>query len=189
MDSKTVDGVLTELSEECKNAVAAFKRELQKVRTGRASAGLIEGVMVEHYGSKMQLSHLGQISTPEPRLILINVFDSSAASAVEKAIQSAGLGFNPSREGNSIRIVLQPLTQEARKDIVRHLHKMTEEMRVSVRNHRRDANDLAKRLEKDGDFTKDDTKRCQERVQKQVDSTIQEIDKLLAAKEAEIMEV
>lgn len=175
--------------EQCKSAIAAFRKELQKVRTGRASAGLLEGVMVDYYGSKTALSHLGQITAPEPRLIVIQVFDTSAVQSVEKAIQSAGLNLNPSREGNNIRVNLPALTEENRREIVKVLTKHAEEMRVSIRNHRRDANEQVKKLEKDGDLAKDDVKRVLDKIQKQTDLAIVEVDKLLAAKEAECMEV
>ncbi len=174
---------------ECKSALAAFKRDLQKVRTGRASGSLLESVQVDYYGSKTPLQHLGQISTPEPRLITIQVYDASAVSAVEKAIQTSGLGFNPSREGNLIRVLVPTLTEESRKEIVKRLHKLAEDMKVSVRNHRRDANEAMKKLEKDGEISKDDIAKVLDKIQKQTDSAVVEIDKLLQAKEAECMEV
>lgn len=189
MSDKPEQAIVSEHENGCKSAISAFKRELQKVRTGRASGSLLEGVMVDYYGSKTALSHLGQITAPEARLILIQVYDSGAVSAVEKAIQSAGLGFNPSREGNTIRIMVPPLTEESRKELVRVLHKMAEDIRVSIRNHRRDALDKVKKLEKDSVLTKDDSKRAQDRIQKLVDTYIDEVDKMLKAKEAECMEV
>ena len=184
-----VQAILKKYEEECRAAVDAFRRELQKVRTGRASGSVLEGIVVEYYGTKTALSHLGQITTPEARLIVIQVYDSNAAVAVEKAIHSAGLGFNPSREGNTIRIVVPPLTEETRREIVKHLHKMAEDYRVSVRNHRRDANDAIKKLEKEGTVAKDEAGRVLEKVQKQTDASISDIDKVLAQKEAECMEV
>ena len=181
--------VLAKHDDECKAAVAAFKRDLLKIRTGRASGSLLEGVLVDYYGSKTPLVHLGQISTPEPRLIVIQIYDAGAAVAVEKAIQTAGLGFNPSREGNTIRVMVPPLTEESRRDIVKRLHKSAEDMRVSIRNHRRDANEVVKKLEKDGIVAKDDSGKIQDKIQKQTDAAVQEVDKLLQAKEAECMEV
>lgn len=185
----STEAILKKLQDQCLGAVAAFKRDLQKVRTGRASAGLLENIQVEYYGSKTQLSHLAQLSTPEARTIVVQVYDASAVQAVEKAIKSSDLGFNPMREGNVLRVSVPALTEEVRREIVKHLHKMAEEMRVSVRSHRRDANDEAKKLEKDGDLTKDDAKKLQDKVQKQTDQSIAEIDKLLTAKEGEITEV
>lgn len=189
MSEKPDQDIVNEHENGCKSAISAFKRELQKVRTGRASASLLEGVMVDYYGSKTALSHLGQITAPEARLILVQVYDSGAVSSVEKAIQSAGLGFNPSREGNTIRIMVPPLTEESRKELVRVLHKMAEDIRVSIRNHRRDALDKVKKLEKDSALTKDESKKAQDRIQKLVDTYTDEVDKMLKAKEAECMEV
>lgn len=174
---------------ECKSAVAAFKRDLQKMRTGRASGSLIENVVVDYYGNKTPVVHLGQISTPEARLIVVQVYDAGAAPAVEKAIRNAGLNFNPTREGNTVRISVPPLTEESRKEIVRHLHKMAEEIKVSIRNHRRDANEGIKKLEKDSVLTKDDAKKTLDRIQKQTDAYTDEVDVLLKQKEAECMEV
>ncbi len=185
----TTQEILTNHDNECKGAISAFKRDLQKVRTGRASGSLLEGIQVDYYGSKTPLVHLGQITTPEPRLIVVQIYDTNAASAVEKAIQGAGLGFNPSREGNTIRVVVPPLTEESRKEIVKRLHKLAEDIKVSIRNHRRDANDGLKALEKEGSLAKDDVNKSQDRVQKQTDAAIAEVDKLLQAKEAECMEV
>ncbi|MCC6953687.1 MAG: ribosome recycling factor [Deltaproteobacteria bacterium] len=184
----TAEEVLGTLSEEMKNAVQAFKLSLTKVRTGRASTGLLENLQVDYYGSKMHLSHLAQISNPEPRMLVVQVYDAGAVTAVEKAIQSAGLGLNPSRDGGVLRVLIPQLTEDARREMVKQLHRTGEEMRVSVRNHRRDANEELKQLEKDG-MSKDDIKRSTDRVQKLTDQTIAEIDKMLSQKEAECLEV
>ena len=189
MDASDLDDVMLFLEEQCDSAIGAFKRELQKIRTGRASAGLLEGIEVEYYGSRTPLQHLGQVSSPEARQLVVQVFDTGAVESVEKAIRSSDLGFNPSREGNTLRINVPPLTEESRRDIVRLLHKLAEEMRVSIRNHRRDANDALKKLEKDSTLTKDEVKKGMEKVQVVIDSHIATIDKMLSQKEAEIMEV
>ncbi|HQH26408.1 MAG TPA: ribosome recycling factor [Oligoflexia bacterium] len=189
MQAKDANAVVSEHEKQCQAAIGAFKRELQKLRTGRASAALVEGIHVDYYGAKTALSHLAQISTPEPRQIVVQVYDSGAVVAVDKAIRSADLGFNPMRDGNTLRILVPALTEETRRDIVKHLHKMGEEIRVSIRNHRRDANELLKKLEKAGDLTKDDAKKTLDKVQKLTDQYTQEVDKLLAAKEKECMEV
>ena len=183
------DQIVAKHNEQCGATINAFKRDLGKVRTGRASSGLLEGIHVEYYGSRVPLTQLGQISAPEARLIIIQVYDSNAVQSIEKAIQSSGLGFNPARDGNTIRIVVPPLTEESRREIVKHLHKLAEEIRVSIRNHRRDANDAIKKLEKDNTLSKDDVKRTQDKIQKQTDSFITQVDTLLTAKEAESMEV
>jgi ribosome recycling factor len=183
------EAILNKFTEQCKGTVVTFKKELQKVRSGRASTGLVETVMVDYYGAKTQLSHLAQLSTPEARLILVQVHDSAAVPAVEKALKSSGLGLNPQREGNSLRVNIPVLTEETRREIIRHLHKIAEDMRVSVRNHRREANDAVRDGEKNGTVPKDEAKKALDRVQKQTDTAIQEIDKLLQAKEAEVKEV
>ncbi len=184
-----LDMVLEEHKENCAAAIRAFRRELQKVKTGRASTGLVEGLIVDYYGSKTPLGHLGQISTPESRTILIQAYDAKACPAIEKAIQSSSLGLNPSRDGNTIRISIPALTEESRKEIVRMLNKMAEDIKVSIRNHRRDANEKLKRLEKEGDITKDDNKKSQETVQKQTDKYTAEVDVILKTKEEECLEV
>ena len=185
----SVEEVISNYKKNCDSTIQAFKKELGKIRTGRASSGLLEGIMVDYYGTKTALSHLGQISTPEARLIVIQVYDVGAVQSVEKAIQSADLGLNPSREGNTIRISTPQLTEERRKDIIKLLHKMTEDIRVSIRNHRRDANEQLKKLEKQISLTQDDLKRHLENIQKMTNSFIEQVDKLLVAKEAECMEV
>lgn len=189
MSAESVEEVIFEHEQESEATVASFKRDLQKVKTGKASTGLVENIIVEYYGAKTALMHLGQISTPEARLISIQVFDRGAIAAIEKAIQTSGLGLNPSSDGATIRLIVPPLTEETRRDIVKHLNKLAEDKRVSVRNHRRDANDAIKKLEKDGAVAKDEVKRVLDQIQKQTDSAISEIDKLLQVKEAECLEV
>lgn len=189
MSAESVEEVILEHETECEATVSSFKRDLQKVKTGKASTGLVENIIVEYYGAKTALVHLGQITTPEARLIQIQVFDRSAISAIEKAIQTSGLGLNPSSDGTTIRLLVPPLTEETRRDIVKHLHKLAEDKRVSIRNHRRDANDVIKKLEKDGAVAKDEVKRFLDTIQKQTDSAITELDKMLQVKEAECLEV
>ena len=184
-----LEDIISGHESDCSSALEAFKRDLQKVRTGRASAGLVENLSVEHYGAKTQLCHLGTISTPEARLILIQVFDAGAVSAIEKAIQTSGLGLNPSVEGNVVRISVPVLTEEGRREIVKVLNRSAEDIKVSIRSHRRDANDKIKKAEKDGSATKDDVKKLMERVQTQTDGAIKAVDENLKAKEAECMEV
>lgn len=189
MSEQSAESVVENHTSQCEAAITAFKRDLQKMKTGRASTGLVEGIEVDYYGSKTQLSHLGQISTPEARTIVVQVFDAGALPAIEKAIQSSQMGFNPSREGNTIRINVPALTEDSRKEIVKMLSKMAEDIRVSIRNHRREANDRLRKLEKEGVVAKDDTKRFLEQIQKITDNHIAEVDSLLQAKEAECMEV
>lgn len=187
--SDEISLILSEHRDECEKAYEAFKRDMKKMRTGRANASVLEGISVDYYGSKTALSHLGQISSPEPRILAIQVFDQGAVEACEKAILAANLGFNPNREGNTLRINVPTLTEESRKEIVKGLHKQAEEIRISVRNHRRDANDTLKKLEKEGSIAKDDAKKALDKVQKQTDEFIKEIDTHLSQKEAECMEV
>jgi ribosome recycling factor len=187
--SEEIQLILTENEEECKKSIDALKRDLQRVRTGRANAGILEGVIVDYYGAKTPLSHLGQIASPEPRTLTVQVYDANAVEACDKAIRSSDLGFNPSRDGNLLRISVPVLTEEGRREIVKHLHKIAEDIKVSIRNHRRDSNDLIKKLEKDGNVNKDEAKKSLEKIQKQTDDFIKQVDVHLAAKEAECMEV
>lgn len=187
--AETKEQIISMHEQQSQVSVATFKRELQKVRSGRASAGLLEGVFVDYYGSRTPLQSLCQITTPEPRLIVLQVYDAKAVQAIEKAIIGANLGLNPARDGNIIRVSIPALTEETRKDIIRHLHKMAEDIRVSVRNHRRDANEQIKKLEKDHSITQDECKRAQEKIQKLTDDYVKQIDLVLAAKEKEVMEV
>lgn len=189
MASSGLEDSVRKLREQCTAAVGAFMRELQKVRTGRASSGLIEGIIVDYYGAKTSLKNLAQISAPEPRSLMVQVYDVSAIDAISKSIQNAGLGLSPAREGNIIRVSVAQLTEETRREIVKRLHKMAEDAKVSIRNHRRDANDQLKKFEKEGVFAKDDIRRALEKIQKQVDDSIVEVDKHLTSKEAECMEV
>lgn len=183
------DELIELFKSECEATIDAFTRDLKKIRTGRASSGLVDGVVVDYYGSKTALSHLGQVSTPEANLILIKLFDEGSAPAVEKAILESDLGFNPSREGSSIRIIVPPLSEERRREMVKLLGKMAEDKRVSIRNHRRDANDELKSMEKEGEASKDDVKRYQDSVQEVTNSYVKKIDELLASKEKEVMQV
>lgn len=173
----------------CESALDAFKRDLQKMRTGRANSAMLDSIMVDYYGAKTALSHLGQISSPEPQMLVVQVFDTSAVESVEKALRTSDHGFNPSREGNTLRISVAPLTEETRKSLVKVLGKSAEDIRISIRNHRRDANEALKTLEKDGDINKDDAKRALDKIQKQTDSFVTKVDEMLKAKEVDVMEV
>lgn len=180
---------LQELKAECDKTVQHFKRDLSRLRTGRASASLLDGIMVDCYGSHMPLIQLGMINTPEPRLITVQVYDRGAVEAVEKAIQGADLGLNPSKDGNLIRIAIPSLTEDRRKELIKKLHKMAEDTKVSLRNHRRDELDKLKKQEKDKAISADDLRRSTEEVQKIIDKFSSDVDVLLAAKEKEMLEV
>lgn len=182
-------GKYGDIEEKCKKTVEHFKKELQRLRTGRASTSLLEGLMVDYYGTQTPLMSLGLLNAPEPRLLTIQVYDAGAIDSIEKSIRQSDLGLNPSRDGNLIRISIPTLTEDRRKELVKKLHKMTEEEKVAVRNHRREAIDTLKKQEKDKAISADDLRRGQDEVQKITDRYTAEIDKATAAKEKEIMEV
>ena len=181
--------VLELARQEMDKAVDAFRHELARVRTGRASTGLVEGLHVNYYGAKTPLRQLASLAAPEPRLLVITPYDKSALHEIEKAIQSSDLGLTPQNDGKIIRIPIPELTQERRKELVKHIRKMAEDFRVSIRNHRRDANDMLKDLHKDKKITDDDLRATEAKVQQFTTEFIEKVDKVLAAKEAEIMEV
>jgi ribosome recycling factor len=170
-------------------AVEAFKKELAGLRTGRASAGLLEPVVVEAYGNKMPLNQVGTISVPEPRMITVQVWDRGMVKATEKAIRDSGLGLNPQTEGQSIRVPIPDLSQERRAELAKVAHKYAEQARVAVRNVRRDSMDALKKAEKGGDISQDEQKSLGEKVQTNTDQHIKLIDEALAHKEKEIMHV
>lgn len=175
--------------ESMKKAVEHLKRELITIRTGRATPALLDKVMVNYYGNPTPVNQLATINVPEPRLLVIQPWDRSVLSEIERAIMKSDLGINPVNDGAVIRLVLPQLTQERRQELVRLVRKKAEEERVAVRNIRRDTNDELKKLQKEGGFSEDELKRFQGEVQKLTDKYIKEIDNVLAAKEKEIMEV
>ena len=183
------DEVLSDLNKEMEQTLAKFRRELARTRTGRASTALLDGIMVDYYGTKTPLNQLAGITVPEPRLLLLQPYDKGALHEIERSIQQSDLGLTPINDGKVIRIPIPELTAERRRDLVKHLHKVAEEYRVSVRNHRRDAIDMLKALEKDKEITEDDLHRTQEKVQQATNEYIERVDKVLKAKEEEILEV
>jgi len=180
---------MNDLKRRMAGAIASLKQELAGLRTGRASPGLLEHVQVEAYGSHMPLNQLATINVPEPRLLLVQVWDRSMIHAVEKAISAANLGLTPSSEGQVLKLRVPELNEERRREIAKVAHKYTEAARVAVRHVRRDGLDLLKKLEKDHKISEDEHERHSGEVQKATDATIAEVDKLLAAKEKEIMTV
>jgi len=174
---------------EMEKAVDAFKHELARVRTGRASTALIENLSVNYYGAKTPLRQLAGLAAPEVRLLVITPYDKSSLHDIEKAIQTSDLGLNPMSDGKLIRIAIPELTEERRRDLVKHVRKIAEEFRVSVRNHRRDANDMVKDLHKEKQATDDEMRSAEAKIQQFTTEFIERIDKVLAGKEAEIMEV
>lgn len=184
-----MDNVINETTERMKKAVDAFHHELSKLRTGRASLALLDDVKVDYYGQMSPLNQVGTLAVPDPRTITIQPWDTTAAQAIEKAIQKADLGLNPINDGKVIRVPVPTLNEERRKDLVKVLHTHAEQSKVAVRNARRDANDHLKKLEKDSTITEDDLKQGQDKVQKLTDEHIKQIDEEAKHKETDIMEV
>ena len=180
---------LNELKRRMHGAIQLLKQELGGLRTGRASAGLLEPIQVEAYGTHMPLNQVATVSVPEPRLISVQVWDRSMVHAVEKAIAASNLGLTPSTEGQVLRLRIPELNEERRKDLVKVAHKYAEAARVAVRHVRRDALDLIKKLEKDGKISEDDHTRMSGEVQKATDEIVADVDRILAGKEKEIMTV
>ncbi len=184
-----IEKMLTDTEERMKKSLAAFKRELSLIRTGKASTALLDGIKVECYGQMMPLNHVASVSVPEPRLILVQPWDRTIVSDVERAIHKSGLGLVPNTDGAVIRLPIPTLTEERRHDLVKLVRKHAEEARVSMRNIRRDTNEVLKKDEKDGKISEDDQRKTQEKIQKLTDKYIEQIDASLTAKEKEIMEV
>jgi ribosome recycling factor len=180
---------IEELRRRMDGALAALKHEFAGLRTGRASAGMLEPVTVEAYGSHMPLTQLGTVAVPEPRLIVVQVWDRSMVSAVDKAIRNSGLGLNPITEGQTIRVPVPELTQERRAELTKVAARYAEQARVAIRNVRRDGMDDLKKREKDHEISQDDHKKLGDRIQKLTDEMIKKVDEALAAKDKEIMQV
>lgn len=185
--SQTFD--LPELKRRMQGALAALKHELGGLRTGRASASLLEPIHVEAYGQSMPLNQVATISVPEPRLVTVQVWDKGMVGAVDKAIRDSSLGLTPTVEGQLLRIRTPELNEQRRKELAKVAHKYAEEARVAVRHIRRDGLDVLKKLLKDHAVPEDDEKRHETEVQKATDEAVREIDAMLAAKEKEIMQV
>src|ERR1700730_3819805 len=169
---------------EREEAVNAFRHELARVRTGRASTALLENLYVNYYGTRTPLRQLAGLAAPEARLLVVTPYDKGAMHEIEKAIQTSDLGLNPMNDGKLIRIPIPELNEERRKDLVRHIRKTAEDFRVSIRNHRRDANEMLKDLHKDKQLTDDDQRAAEARIQQLTTDHVDKIDKILAAKEA-----
>jgi ribosome recycling factor len=181
--------VILEMSEKMEKSVDAFKSELSKVRTGRASVALLDGIMVNAYGSTMPLNQVGTMTIPESRMIAIQPWDPQMVPAIEKAILKSDIGLTPISDGKIIRLNIPQLTEERRRDLVKQVKKVAEEFRVAVRNFRREAIDVLKKLKKDKEISEDDLFRLQEEAQNETDSYVKQIDEISAVKEKEVMEV
>lgn len=183
------DGFHSAFQDELEKTLAAMRRELGRVRTGRASASLFDGVMVEYYGVQTPLNQIATIAAPEPRLVTIQPYDPGVIAGIERSILKADLGLTPANDGKLIRVPIPELSGERRKDLVKQVRKTAEDYRVSVRNHRRAVIDELKGMQKDKEATEDEVKQGQDRIQKTTAEFIGRVDGFLKAKEDEIMEV
>ena len=183
-----IDETLEETRERMDKSIDALNNELSRVRTGRASLSLLDGIRVDYYGTLTPLNQMASLSVPESRLIVIQPWDATVLKDIEKAILKSDLGLTPSSDGKLIRIAIPPLTEERRKELVKVVHKIGEEHKVAVRNIRRDANELLKLAKKDGDVSEDDAHKGLDRVQDVTDEFVKTIDSLIADKEKEILE-
>ncbi len=183
------DPNLKDIEHRMDGALDALKREFAGLRTGRASASLLDPVTIEAYGSTMPINAVGTVSVPEPRMITVQVWDRGLVGATEKAIREADLGLNPASDGQLIRVPIPALNEERRQELSRIASKYAEQGRVAVRNVRRDGMDRLKKLEKDGEISQDEHKRLSDRIQEMTDTHIKAVDDLLAHKESEIMQV
>lgn len=184
-----LDKIYAECEQHMKRCVEDLQRQLASIRTGKATPALLEGIVVDAYGSKMPINQLATLAAPEPRLLTIQAFDPTQIAAIEKAIQASDLGITPSNDGNIIRLPVPPLNEERRRDFVKMAKNKGEDAKVAVRGARRDANDQLKKSQSSGDLTEDEQRRGQDKVQKFTDQYVAEVDKILEAKEKEIMEV
>jgi ribosome recycling factor len=184
-----VKEVLSETSKEMRKSVEAFQNEILTVRTGRANVALLDSIRVDYYGSRVPINQVANVGVPESRLIVIQPWDRTIIPQIERGIMSSSLGLVPSNDGTNIRLPIPQLTEERRRDLVKVVRQMAEEGRISVRNARRAANDLLKVAQKEGEVPEDESKRGQGEVQKLTDQFVKEVDRILAEKEAEIMEV
>jgi ribosome recycling factor len=187
MDVNDLKGLFAEVNKRMNAAIEHVRHELSGVRTGRASVAILDGVHVEAYGSRMPLNQLAGLSVPEPTLIVAQPFDPSQMAAIEKAIRASDLGLNPSNDGKVVRIPIPALTEERRKELSRHVHKLSEDGRNSIRLVRRDANDRMKKLLKDHKISEDDEKKGLDEVQKLTDQHVKQIDELQKKKDQELL--
>ena len=189
MASEDTDLVYDEAQAAMDKSLMGLRTELQKIRTGRASTALLDGIHVDYYGAATPLNQLASLSTPDPRLIVISPFDKSGLGDIEKAILSSRLGLTPSNDGKVVRIPIPPLTEERRKELVKQVHRLAEDHKVGVREARRDAISMLKDLESEGSVPTDDKRREEKRIQALTDDFVAKIDDLKAQKEEEILQV
>jgi ribosome recycling factor len=178
-----------DLKRRMEHAVADFQANLAATRTGRASVHMLDQVKVDYYGTQTPINQVAQVSSPEPQMIVISPWDPSVMKELEKAIRTADLGFNPISDGKVLRVPVPPMTEERRRDVCKHIHKVLEDHRTAVRNVRRDGNDALKKLAKEKKISEDDEKRSMEEIQKMTDEEIRRMEELSVKKEAEVMQV
>ena len=178
-----------DLKRRMEQTVAGFQANLASTRTGRASVHMLDQVKVDYYGTHTPISQLAQVSTPEAQMIVISPWDPTVLKEIEKALRLSDLGFNPQTDGKVIRVPVPPMTEERRRDVCKHLNKILEDHKTSVRNIRRDGNDVLKKLAKEKAISEDDEKRAQEEIQKMTDEEIRRMEELSAKKEIEVMQV
>jgi len=183
------EDVLTGAKQDMEKTLGALRRELSHVRTGRASTSILEGLTVDYYGAKTPLNQLATLSAPEPTLLVVTPFDKSVIGAIEKTIKASDLGLNPLNDGKLIRIPIPPLTEERRRDLVKHVRKLAEDYRVSMRTHRRDSLEMLKELEKEKAITEDDRRHAAEKIEALTKQYIERVEQVLKVKEDEIMAV
>jgi len=183
-----IESIYYDTSESMEKSVQALKRDLKRLRTGRASLSILDGIKVDYYGTLTPLNQMATLAVPESRLITIQPWDVSVIKEIEKALLKSDLGLTPSNDGKIIRIAIPPLTEQRRKELVKVVHKMCEDYKISLRNIRRDANELLKSMKKDGDISEDNLFKAQDQVQKITDEHIKLIDVCFKDKEKEILE-
>ena len=184
-----IEEILLELEENMEKSITSLKNNLSKVRTGRASATVLDGVSVDYYGAPTPVAQVGNISTPEARLLQIQPFDKTMIAEIEKAILGANLGLTPSNDGNLIRIPFPALTEERRKEQVKDIKKVGEDAKIAIRNSRREQNDVVKKAEKSKDISEDDLKKFQDEIQKVTDKFVAQVDEIMSAKEKEVLSI
>lgn len=184
-----METIIKNLEDKSVKTISVLKEDLNTVRAGRANPALLDKIMVNYYGMPTPLKNISNVSVPDPRTLLISPFDPKSIGEIEKAINIANIGINPSNDGKCIRLVIPQVTEERRKELTKTVKKMGEDAKVAVRNLRRDANEKLKKMEKDHEITEDDLKKALEKVDKAVEKSIKSIDEVIAAKDKEIMEV
>jgi ribosome recycling factor len=183
-----IDSIYQDTQESMVKAIAALKKELKRVRTGRASLSLLDGIKVDYYGTLTPVNQLATLAVPESRLITIQPWDFSVIKEIEKAVLKSDLGLTPTSDGKIVRIAIPPLTEQRRKELVKVVHKICEEHKVSIRNIRRESNEMIKELKKDGEVSEDEAFKSQDKIQKMTDEHIKLVDECYKEKEKEILE-